>query len=185
MKIFHGPLKTARQYAAAVFFLFLSACAVQPLDWPENLPSRAFFEEAYTADLANQPLQSRREYLEWIKSFYTGTLIYPTGWFDVQERVIATAAPENAELLSPRIAMLGQLIAAEWAKENSGRVIDNRLLALWGATLQAATPGQQRLEVFELVESDVRRLLERELSKTSIADSRYDELLGLDSFGDF
>jgi hypothetical protein len=36
-----------------------------------------------------------------------------------------------------------------------------------------------------LVVSDVRRLLDGELEKQAIADSRYDELLGLDSFGDF
>ena len=45
--------------------------------------------------------------------------------------------------------------------------------------------GHQRLEVFDLVASDVGRLLSRELDKAAIADSRYDELLGLDSFGDF
>ena len=164
----------------------LTACASNgPIDWPEELPERQFFETAYQADLANQPLQSRREYLGWIKSFYTGTVIYPTGWFDVQERVLATAAPENVQNLEPRIKELGKLIAAEWAKENSGRAIDNRLLALWGSTLQAATPGEQRLEVFELVFSDVRRLLARELDKNAIADSRYDAILGLDSFGDF
>lgn len=164
----------------------LAACAsTGPIDWPAELPEREFFETAYRTDLANQPLQTRREYLGWIKSFYTGTVIYPTGWFDIQARFLATAAPENVEGLEPRIEELGMLIAAEWAKENSGRAIDNRLLALWGSTLQAATPGQQRLEVFELVFSDVRRLLAKELDKTEIADSRYDAILGLDSFGDF
>jgi hypothetical protein len=74
----------------------LAACAsTGPIEWPAELPEREFFESAYKADLANQPLQTRREYLGWIKSFYTGTAIYPTGWFDVQERVLATAAPEN------------------------------------------------------------------------------------------
>lgn len=165
---------------------FLAACATQQsVEWSPDLPDRQFFESAYDADLANQALQSRREYLEWIKSFYTGTLLYPTGWFDVQERVLATAAKENSDILSPRIAEMGKLIASEWAKENSGRAIDNRLLALWGSTLQAAAPGQQRLEVFELVAKDIKRLLSRELDKRAIADSRYDELLGLDSFGDF
>jgi len=164
----------------------LAACAsTGPIEWPAELPEREFFESAYKADRANQPLQTRREYLGWIKSFYTGTAIYPTGWFDVQERVLATAAPENVNSLEPRIQELGKLIAAEWAKENSGRAIDNRLLALWGSTLQAATPGEQRLEVFEFVFNDVRRLLDRELDKSAIADSRYDALLGLDSFGDF
>jgi hypothetical protein len=171
---------------ALMLFALLSACASrQQIEWPPELPDRAFFEAAYSADAANQLLQTREEYLGWIKSFYRGTVLYPTGWFDVQERVLATSAPENVDALGPQIEEMGRLIAAEWAKENSARAIDNRLLALWGATLQSATPGEQRLEVFSLVSSDVRRLLSRELDKASIADSRYDELLGLDSFGDF
>ncbi len=175
-----------RGLIAFMLFALLSACASrQQVEWPTELPDRAFFEAAYSADAANQLLQTREEYLGWIKSFYTGTLLYPTGWFDVQERVLATSAPENVDALGPQIEEMGRLIAAEWAKENSARAIDNRLLALWGATLQSATPGEQRLEVFSLVSSDVRRLLSRELDKASIADSRYDELLGLDSFGDF
>ena len=175
-----------RGLIAFMLFALLSACASrQQVEWPPELPDRAFFEAAYSADAANQLLQTREEYLGWIKSFYTGTLLYPTGWFDVQERVLATSAPENVGALGPQIEEMGRLIAAEWAKENSARAIDNRLLALWGATLQSATPGEQRLEVFSLVSSDVRRLLSRELDKASIADSRYDELLGLDSFGDF
>ena len=175
-----------RGLIALMLFALLSACASrQQVEWLPELPDRAFFEAVYSADAANQLLQTREEYLGWIKSFYTGTLLYPTGWFDVQERVLATSAPENVDALGPQIEEIGRLIAAEWAKENSARAIDNRLLALWGATLQSATPGEQRLEVFSLVSSDVRRLLSRELDKASIADSRYDELLGLDSFGDF
>jgi len=175
-----------RGMIALMLFALLSACASrQQIEWPPELPDRAFFEAAYSADAANQLLQTREEYLGWIKSFYRGTVLYPTGWFDVQERVLATSAPENVDVLVPQIEELGRLIAAEWAKENSARAIDNRLLALWGATLQSATPGEQRLEVFNLVGNDVRRLLSRELDKASIADSRYDELLGLDSFGDF
>jgi len=175
-----------RGLIALMLFALLSACASrQQVEWLPELPDRAFFEAVYSADAANQLLQTREEYLGWIKSFYTGTLLYPTGWFDVQERVLATSAPENVDALGPQIEEMGRLIAAEWAKENSARAIDNRLLALWGATLQSATPGEQRLEVFSLVSSDVRRLLSRELDKASIADSRYDELLGLDSFGDF
>jgi hypothetical protein len=76
----------------------------------------------------NQTLQTREEYLGWIKSFYTGTLLYPTGWFDVQERVLSTSSPENVDAFGPRIEEMGRLIAAEWAKENSARAIDNRLL---------------------------------------------------------
>jgi hypothetical protein len=181
-----SPRRAFQRAMLCVALTLLAACASQrPLAWPDELPEREFFELAYSEDVRNQPLQTRREYLGWIKSFYTGTVLYPTGWFDVQERVLATAAAANVETLRPRIRELGMLIAAEWAKENSERAIDNRLLALWGSTLQAATPGEQRLEVFELVVSDVRRLLDGELEKQAIADSRYDELLGLDSFGDF
>ena len=180
-----GPASMRAIWLVTVFMLFSACASRQQVEWLPDLPDRAFFEAAYSADSVNQTLQTREEYLGWIKSFYTGTLLYPTGWFDVQERVLSTSSPENIDAFGPRIEEMGRLIAAEWAKENSARAIDNRLLALWGATLQSATPGNQRLEVFDLVASDVRRLLSRELDKAAIADSRYDELLGLDSFGDF
>ena len=180
-----GPASMRTIWLVTVFMLFSACASRQQVEWLPDLPDRAFFEAAYSEDSVNQTLQTREEYLGWIKSFYTGTLLYPTGWFDVQERVLSTSSPENIDAFGPRIEEMGRLIAAEWAKENSARAIDNRLLALWGATLQSATPGNQRLEVFDLVASDVRRLLSRELDKAAIADSRYDELLGLDSFGDF
>lgn len=180
-----GPASMRTIWLVTVFMLFSACASRQQVEWLPDLPDRAFFEAAYSEDSVNQTLQTREEYLGWIKSFYTGTLLYPTGWFDVQERVLSTSSPENIDAFGPRLEEMGRLIAAEWAKENSARAIDNRLLALWGATLQSATPGNQRLEVFDLVASDVRRLLSRELDKAAIADSRYDELLGLDSFGDF
>ncbi len=165
--------------------LFASCTSLQPIVWPEELPERSFFEASYDADAVNQTYQTRQDYLRWVKDFYTGTVIYPTGWFDIQERVLVTAAPQHVSTLEARVVELGRQIAAEWAKENEIRTIDNRLLALWGSTLQAATPGQQRMEVIELVADDIQRLLSREIDKRSIAESRYDELLGLDSFGDF
>ena len=97
-------------------FMLLSACASrQQVEWLPDLPDRAFFEAAYSEDSVNQTLQTREEYLGWIKSFYTGTLLYPTGWFDVQERVLSTSSPENVDAFGPRIEEMGRLIAAEWA----------------------------------------------------------------------
>ena len=80
-----GAVSRRAMWTVAIFML-LSACASrQQVEWLPDLPDRSFFEAAYSEDSVNQTLQTREEYLGWIKSFYTGTLLYPTGWFDVQE----------------------------------------------------------------------------------------------------
>ena len=86
---------------------------------------------AYRADTANQTLQTEQAYLEWILGFYQGTLIYPTGWLDVEEVLLESTEPESRAQLDERLEQLGITIGAEWAKENEARLIDNRMLALW------------------------------------------------------
>jgi len=164
----------------------LTACITPSIrDWPEQVPRQALFERAYRADAANQQVQSRQEYLEWILGFYQGTVIYPTGWLDVEEQLLQRTPAEQQAQLDERLEELGIVIGAEWAKENDARLIDNRMLALWGSTLQLMEDAEQRLEAIEVVARDIDQLFEGELQKEDITEQRYADRLGFEAFGGF
>jgi len=169
-----------------IFCLSLSACLAPSIrDWPQGIPRQALFVEAYRADARNQQVQSQREYLEWIVGFYQGTLLYPTGWLDVEERLMQRTPRAERQALKSRLAALGLAIGSEWAKENEVRLIDNRMLSLWGSTLQLMTGFDQQMLAIDEIERDIDRLFVGTLQKKDVTESRYASNLGFEVFGDF
>jgi len=166
--------------------LVLTSCiGGRAADWPQELPPRQIFIEAFHSDVSNQSLQTQAAYLSWIRSFYTGTLIYPTGWLDIQRQLLARSSPEQRQDLQDKLAELGVAIGSEWAKENRNRLIDNRMLALWGSILQLAEAEGKQAESVELIAADVDRLYQGDLGKQAIVESRYTDRLELESFDGF
>ena len=163
----------------------LTCRSIDITDWPASLPAQDYFVEAYEADAVNQELQSRQEYLQWILSFYDGTVIAPTGWEAMQSMVVQNAAPEQRSALNALLFELGGQIAAEWAKENSSRAIDSRMLSIWGSVLQIVSGPEQLYAAIQLIRADIEGLLNRDMLGDEINDSRYEERLGLRLFGDF
>lgn len=174
-----------------VKFLFISlvcfalhAChSIDSVNWPAELPNRQYFIAAYDADSVNQELQTVEAYLQWVVSFYEGTLVAPTGWSAMQTLVVKAALPSKRNALNEQLFLLGRQIAAEWAKENSGRAIDSRMLGIWGAVIQlSASPNEQNAAI-QLIASDVNALLLGKLEYSEIRDARYEERLGIQLFG--
>ena len=166
--------------------LVLVACQSSDVnDWPASLPAREYFVAAYYADVANQQYQTETEYLGWIRSFYQGNLIAATGWSEMQAMVIATAAPADRRRLHRQLDELGALIAAEWAKDNAGRAIDSRMLALWGSILQLAVEPRQQRQAIAVIAGDVDALLSGKLSRSEIQDARYERMLDMELFSGF
>ena len=153
--------------------------------WPEALPERQYFEANYRKDKDNQLVQSHVDYLDWVVSFYEGTLIAPVGWLDLQSIVLKIAEPESRPELDKKLTDLGRLISGEWAKENNKRVIDSRLLSLWGSVMQLSDDPQVQAQAILLIEKDVSALLNRQLMPEAITDERYEEALGIDLFSGF
>jgi len=87
--------------------------------------------------------------------------------------------------LDSQLADLGAAIAAEWAKDNDLRIIDNRMLSLWGWILQLADSNEQRLLSVEIIQLDVANLLEGDLVPTEVTEPRYERLLEIELFDDF
>ena len=165
--------------------IFTSCLAPDISNWPENIPPQSSFDEAYLDDSANQQLQSREEYLEWILSFYEGNLAYPSGWLDVEAIVLNSIATEGARPMASQLSELGYSIGAEWAKHNRLRLIDSRMLALWGSTLQLAENIQHQTQSIELISTDVEGILSGRMSNSEIDEARYEELLQIDFFDGF
>ena len=169
-----------------ILAILLASCITPSIrNWPDEVPRQTLFVRAYRADVANQALQSEQAYLEWILGFYQGTLIYPTGWLDVEQVLLDSTEPEARPQLDARLEELGITIGAEWAKENDARLIDNRMLALWGSTLQLMQGTEERINAIELMASDIEELFAGTLEKRDIVESRYAERLGFEVFGDF
>ena len=184
------PTKSSNQilWKSLLFLwvLFLLGCSVTgPIFWPDKLPELAYFEANYKRDKDNQLVQSKADYLGWVVSFYEGTLIAPVGWLNLQSIVVEMAEPQDRLELGKQLTELGRLISGEWAKENDKRVIDSRLLSLWGSVMQLSDGPQVQAQAILLIEKDVNALLNRQLTPESITDERYEELLGIDLFGGF
>ena len=184
------PTKSSNQilWKSLLFLwvLFLLGCSVTgPIFWPDKLPELAYFEANYKRDKDNQLVQSKADYLGWVVSFYEGTLIAPVGWLNLQSIVVEIAEPEDRLELGKQLTELGRLISGEWAKENDKRVIDSRLLSLWGSVIQLSDGPQVQAQAILLIEKDVNALLNRQLTPESITDERYEEVLGIDLFGGF
>ena len=184
------PTKSSNQilWKSLLFLwvLFLLGCSVTgPIFWPDKLPELAYFEANYKRDKDNQLVQSKADYLGWVVSFYEGTLIAPVGWLNLQSIVVEIAEPEDRLELGKQLTELGRVISGEWAKENDKRVIDSRLLSLWGSVMQLSDGPQVQAQAILLIEKDVNALLNRQLTPESITDERYEGVLGIDLFGGF
>jgi len=160
--------------------LGLSACAslhdgtADP--WPVDLPPLGFFLAAYEQDTKLHEEQSLEEYLYWVRKFYEGTTLYPRGWNDITEDLLA-AAGEGApiEARERRLYRLGRGIAAEWSKANNVRLVDEGHLSVWGVAAGRAVNEGNVDETLDFIASDLEKLLAEELPTDAITADRYHE----------
>ena len=59
------------------------------------------------------------------------------------------------------------------------------MLSMWASILQIALTENRHREAVFLVSKDIDDLFANELQSQDIVDARYEELLGLELFGDF
>ena len=78
-----------------------------------------------------------------------------------------------------------KMLIWKWAKENSSRAIDSRMLSIWGSVLQLITGPEQLYAAIQLIRADVEALLNQDILGDEINDARYERRLGLQLFGDF
>lgn len=164
----------------------LAACAsVRDVSWPEDIPEIGYFQRAYDNDEVNQDYQNEAEYLEWVVNFYEGSMLYPTGWHDVELAILDSVAPQDHAHQQQQLQLLAADIAAEWAKHNDVRLIDNRLLSLWGSMLQLAQDEQQLSRTINVIGDDIAAILALQLPPVDITPGYYEEMLKIQLFDDF
>lgn len=167
----------------SLFSILLFSCRSNEINiWPSSLPERQYFVSAYNADIENQSVQSKIEYLRWVISFYEGTLVAPIGWTSMQTIAVERADPSHRSELDRSLSILGVRIASEWSKANVGRAIDSRILSIWGSILQLAFEPETQYRAVRLISSDVDALLNGELLASEVTNLRYEQQLGLELF---
>ena len=153
--------------------------------WPLTAPDRQYFISLYIADSDNQIVQTQEQYLQWVISFYQGTLITPTGWTAMQNIVVARADPSRKPELNQSLETLGAKIAGEWSKANEKRVIDSRMLSIWGSIIELVFEPDMQERALKLIINDVNALLAGDLLASEVTDSYYEKRLNLELFSGF
>lgn len=177
---------TLRRILICTLLILLGGCVSTGVeDWPDSVPHPQIFVTNWENDLANQQVQSQGEYLQWVKIFYSGNLLYPRGWLDIQLELLKAVESDERRAMEAELEELGIAIGAEWAKLKEDRFVDSRLLALWASILQLAQIDQLELEAVDLIANDVEQLFAGELEREEIVETRYTGALNLESFGDF
>jgi hypothetical protein len=159
----------------ASFCLITVGCGsipVEPAGWPAGLPPRAYYESAWEASGENREIETFEEYLTWVGRFYKGTPV-SLGWTGVSEKVLADLEPEEARILAPRLACLGQTVSAEWAKDNEYRRVSTEVLRLWVRVLVQAKGHGKALVATDWLLSDTVALIRGELEPAAISADRY------------
>lgn len=163
--------------ALILMVITMASCIRTPVDrvsWPEDLPPISHYEQVYAQDDANQAVQSREKYLEWVVRFYKGWKLYQDGW-QATTRDVLYAMDEGARKarVERKLAELGMLISAEWAKNSEDRSIRSRELSIWGqALLKAMNQGAEEI-LIDQITRDVNALLSDNLNPADINLQRY------------
>lgn len=156
-----------------------AGCASVPVvsnEWPPAMPPRGYYELVWEGDAGNREVEPLEEYLAWVVRFYRGSLVAP-GWGPSQERLAAGLDASDAMLLAPRLACLGQLVSAEWAKHNERRRITTEMLRTWSRVMAQAKEQGRAIAAVDRLIGDVTALLRGELEPAAIRAERYQEAI--------
>ena len=151
-------------------------------NWPEDVPERQQFLEAYHADAENQQEQTQQQYLNWIVRFYQGWDLMSTGWNELTPAVLMGMSGDTLAAAEDESHYLGVAISSEWAKDNSVRDINTAMLSLWGTVMLSIEEPPERLVALRQIGEDVDAIKRGELMAEEITDERYMKLLELPEF---
>ncbi len=170
------------RFAVIILLSALSASCMSSriLDqWPEDIPEQRHFRHLYQGDKANAQLQSEVEYLTWVARFYQGWEMMPIGWDDISGSVLVDLQPSQYRHIDRKLSRIGVQISGEWAKDNSVREIDSRMLSLWAGVMQADFSAEYRVQAVDLIAQDVALLLQGALAPEAVDEYRYSDRLGV------
>ena len=170
---------------SGLVLIALFGCSGSPVtedDWPVEIPPRELFVQVYENDAANQEVQSRKDYLVWVRRFYQGWVVYSNGWLKMSQDLVEELPMDQRAAANNRIAEIGLKIAPEWAKEKKDRYIFTDMVAVWGEGLLEALNRGDVFQYMELVEQDLELLKQRKIARQDIFLQRYFPDIQTDSF---
>ena len=158
--------------------LLLSSCSSlrdqTQLVWPEDLPPIAYFLSAYEQDPINKQYVSLSEYLLWVKRLYLGWELYRSGWLELSNNLAETIIDlTNKDIAKEKLALIGRIVSAEWAKHRKLSTIKTRHLIIWGNALYQSPVNDEQLEIIDKVLADAKLLIDRQLTPKQILADRY------------
>lgn len=153
-------------------------------NWPDNLPDRSIFIDAYTEQsLSGTNSNNVEPHLVWIKRFYQGSALYSLGWNKMTKILIDSLDEEvDTAVVERRMYDLGIDISVEWAQDNRFRNIDSSAIAVWGNALRTAAEKKEQLVFIGKIERDVAALLAKQLAAKDIVQERYYPVEDFDDF---
>lgn len=159
---------------ASSLFACSTSKIAQEQHWPESMPPRSYFVNAYEADAINKELQTQQEYMTWIVRFYNGWELYGRGWTKMTNELLEQIDnPTEAVEIKAKIDRIGRLVSAEWAKKSDTRTIYLRHVSIWGNALLESLDRDQALELVTRVNQDVDDLLAHRIKPAVITAERY------------
>ena len=157
-----------------VSLLGCTVTPVQEIAWPENIPPRELYEQAWRADEQNRAVQDLDGYLRWVLRFYQGWPVYDYGWLDTTRDVLASADnPGDRNILRAQLFEMGKRISIEWSKDSDHRYIRTPTISAWGSALREATDRGEVAELMDRVFNDIDLLAARQLKVEEISLERY------------
>lgn len=181
---FHFSL--LKRAIGCLIIVLIQACSTLPENesWPTDLPARQIFiENCKNNSNSCSTRDKTEEYLIWVKRFYYGSVLYPSGWNEMTE--LLTSSLQNSgdkTIVRDRLDKLGLVIVFEWAKENSERLINSQLLATWGSALRSSAERNEQIEFITRIDNDVNSILSGSLMPEEIIFERYYPTEDYDNF---
>ena len=114
------------------------------------------FKKPYSNDAVNKKKQNWKSYSEWIPKFYDGYL-FSAGWTSNANEKIGNL---NSESINQYFNVIGRVVAAEWAKDNSVRRISTNDLSAFAKILSATKSEKELIEQLKVLSKEVQRKLE-------------------------
>lgn len=120
------------------------------------VPKAGDFIAAYQEDVANQKIQTFKDYYAWVETFYRGNFL-DTGWTKRATKLLT--GPNDNPSTRAKFNELGRLLAQEWSKDNSVRKISTKDLRKYGKEFKEAVKNGSLVEAIETALNVVKKQL--------------------------
>jgi hypothetical protein len=133
--------------------------------WPEDVPSRSYYDRIWESDLRLQRAQSREQYRAAVLRFYSGTAREP-GWHRRRAEMISLLGP----LRTADLDLVGRILSSEIARPESIRRIPPSTLAFWEKTLRGTRDAGTAAALLDRIGDEVRGLIDPEPTPAATGD---------------